>query len=159
MSHAESMSKLVSLKRKTEHKFLNMIATSAMMNVTLIGLIRDRFDIRRGPTVNCLTMTIRRLQYIPRVSRSTWSSPATLRSVMSRLSFPVVRASNSLSLLASSSARYPRTCVPCCENLPKFAQGGTPENAHGSQNTIDTYFILTICINRRFVTRHLEETL
>ena len=25
--------------------------------------------------------------------------------------------------LASSSARYPRTCVPCCENLPKFAQG------------------------------------
>ena len=25
--------------------------------------------------------------------------------------------------LASSSARYPRTCVPCCENLPKFAKG------------------------------------
>ncbi|OUS41892.1 hypothetical protein BE221DRAFT_63212 [Ostreococcus tauri] len=29
-------------------------------------------------------------------------------------------------VLAASSARYPRTRVACCENLPKFVQGKTP---------------------------------
>ncbi|OUS41637.1 hypothetical protein BE221DRAFT_65020, partial [Ostreococcus tauri] len=28
-------------------------------------------------------------------------------------------------VLAASSARYPRTHVACCENLPKFVQGKT----------------------------------
>ena len=37
-----------------------------------------------------------------------------------------------------------------CRNLRKVK----PENTHGCRNPIDTDFLLTICINRRFVTRH-----
>ncbi|OUS41922.1 hypothetical protein BE221DRAFT_63655 [Ostreococcus tauri] len=43
-------------------------------------------------------------------------------------------------VLAASSARYPRTHVACCENLPKFVQGKTRwRNATPSNTSV--YFL------------------
>ncbi|OUS41977.1 hypothetical protein BE221DRAFT_63258, partial [Ostreococcus tauri] len=38
-----------------------------------------------------------------------------------------LRVATATRVFAASSARYPRTHVGCCENLPKFVQGKTGE--------------------------------